>query len=93
MTPDIAHALLHGFLLAHHAPDQVIAAHQILRPAPAPHFNVSDLLQGFQASGINVADFGLDKIANSGLGQTAQSVVTSVVDELGSLFGGAKKAT
>lgn len=45
MTPDIAHALLHGFLLAHRAPDQVIAAHQILRPVPATNFNVSDLLK------------------------------------------------
>ena len=58
------------------------------------NFNVSDLLQNFQAGGINVADLGLDKISgafNSGLGQTAQGVVGSVADQIGSIFGSGKK--
>ncbi len=55
------------------------------------HFDVGDLLQNFQSSGVSIADLGLNQISgltNSGLGQTAQSVVTSVTDQIGSLFGG-----
>ncbi len=58
------------------------------------NFRVDDLLQNFQAGGINVADMGLDKISgifSSGVGQTAQGVVGSVADQLGSLFGTPKK--
>ena len=55
------------------------------------NFNVGDLLQNFEAGGINISDLGLDQLLGSGIGQTAQSVVTSVTDQLGSLFGSSKK--
>ena len=53
------------------------------------NFNVSDLLQNFEAGGMNIADLGLDKISgvfDSGIGQTAQGILGSVKDQLGSIF-------
>ena len=54
------------------------------------NFSAQDLLRGFQDSGVNIADFGLEKVSgvlDSGLGQTAQGIVGSVTDQLEGLFG------
>ncbi len=53
-------------------------------------FKVGDLLQNFQAGGVQIADLGLDKISdifNSGVTNTAKDVVGGVADQLGSIFG------
>ena len=58
------------------------------------NFKVDDLLKNFQASGINVADLGLEKLSalfTSDLGQKAQNALGDVTDQLGSLFGAASK--
>ncbi len=58
------------------------------------NFSVGDLMQGFADSGINVADFGLDKVSGaleSGVTQTASKVLGSVTEGLGSLFGSTQK--
>ncbi len=54
------------------------------------NFSINDLMQGFAESGINIADFGIDKIS-SGLGQTASTVLGGVSDGLGALFGSKQK--
>ncbi len=58
------------------------------------NFNVSDLLYNFEAGGINIRDLGLDQLSNifnSGVGQTAQSVLGSISGQLDSLFDSSQK--
>ncbi len=54
------------------------------------NFSPADLIKNFKAAGINVSDLGLNQISgmlDSSLGQSAQEVISSVVDNLSSLFG------